>query len=246
MNNTQNDTQNIKKNTKSSVIYRTDRWYSKFIRVVGKFLMKFFWPTKIYFKDRAITDKKAIYICNHYSIYDSNPIISRVLPPKSNVLFKSDICEVMSFLIQQVGGIPINRDSSDITAVKKVLKVLANDEQILIFPEGSVNPHDIKQLLPFKEGVSSFAIKSKCAIVPMMYYRKPKLFRRNRLMIGQPFYLDEFYDDKSPDARKRATDYIYRKMLELRHDLDYFVEMLDCDMQKFQIYLQNKGDVCVY
>ncbi len=240
----ENDSNQSTSKSKNPKIYRTDKWYSKAIRVVGKSLMKLFWPTKIYFQDNAIIDKKAIFICNHYSVFDSNPIISRIFPPKANVLFKADICEVMNFLIQQVGGIPINRDASDISAVKKVLNVLNNDEQILIFPEGSVNPHDVKQLLPFKEGVSSFAIKTHCAIVPMMYYRKPKLFRRNKLMVGEPFYLEEFYGTKSPEERKRATDYIYYKMLQLRHDLDYFVEELNCDEEQFKIYLENKGEVC--
>ncbi len=219
-----------------------ERWYYKLIGHVGRFIIRFLWPAKIYYKENAILDRRAIFICNHCSSFDANPIISQVFGKNSNVVLKSEAAKSQFFArcLKQVGGIPIRRGASDIDAVKKVLGVLNNDQQILIFPEGTRNRKNDKEMLPFKDGVATFALKTKCEIVPMMYYRKSRPFRRNRILVGEPFDLSQFYGIKGSEVRKDATDYIYSKMQELREEIDYFVEVLHCNKAKFDAYLQEK------
>lgn len=219
-----------------------ERWYYKLIGVVGRFIIRFLWPAKIYYKENAILDRKAIFICNHGSSFDANPIISKVFGKNSNVVVKSEAAKSPFFsnCLKQVGAIPIQRGASDIDAVKKVLGVLNNNKQILIFPEGTRNRGNDMEMLPFKDGVATFALKTKCEIVPMMYYRRSRPFRRNRILVGEPFDLSQFYGIKGTAVRKDATDYIYNKMQELRTDINYFVEELHCNKKKFGLYLQQK------
>ncbi|MGN0771810.1 MAG: lysophospholipid acyltransferase family protein [Christensenellales bacterium] len=227
----QTKTKKAKKQPQDWLIFRI-------IGKIGRFLAKFIWPTFIYGKKNIVKGRKSIYICNHLDALDPFVIVGRVLKDESNVVMKSSLAEsafIRYSLYNIAGGIPIRRNENDIVAVKKILGVLNNKNQpILIFPEGTRNPHDIKEMLPFKDGTAVFALKTKCEIVPMLYYKKIGPFRINRLFIGKPFTLDEFYSTAVADAKRPATDYIYDKMLELRSEIDFFVEKCNCDKNKFK------------
>lgn len=218
------------------------RWLYRLTANLVKCLLWFFWPTKVYFRERFKDDKRAILICNHYGFFDSNPMLIKVFGKKSNILLKSEITrsKFIRECFKEVGGIPIRRGDSDIAAVKQVLKVLNNDEQILIYPEGTRNPHGIKEMLPFKEGVATFALKTKAQIVPMLYYQRPAPFRRNRLMIGEAFDLAEFYGQNVHEVKQEATTYVYRKMEELREQIDILVERFHGNERKYRAYLAQE------
>lgn len=210
-------------------------WFYRFVGKVGRWVLRFLWPTHILFPQNFVHDRKAIIICNHYGLADANPILSRLFGKKSNVVFKSELARfhVVAEVLKQVGGIPVRRGESDITAVKKVLGALNREEQVLIFPEGSRNPRNIKEMLPFKDGAAMFALKAKCEIVPIMHYRRPRPFRKNYMIVGKPFDLSDYYTQKLAEAKQPATDYIERKMLELRRMLDCIVEQFHGNLKKF-------------
>lgn len=222
------------------------RWIYRATANFVKCLLRFFWPTKIYFKERFQDDKRAILICNHYGYFDSNPILVKIFGKRSNILLKSEITssKFVRECFREVGGIPIRRGDSDIAAVKQVLKVLNNDEQILIYPEGTRNPHGIKEMLPFKEGVATFALKTKAQIVPMMYYQRPAPFRRNRLMVGEPFDLSQFYGQNMHDVKQAATDYVFRRMQDLRAEIDILVEQFHGNKKKYLADYRRRTAQC--
>lgn len=213
-------------------------WY-RFLGKIAKFLMRMLWPTKIYFKENFITQGRAIAVCNHYSKMDSNAILSKLFGKKSNVVIKSEACDkpFIARIIEEIGGIPIRRGESDVSAIKKIINILNNDEQLLIFPEGTRNPQDIKEMLPFKDGAATFAIKTHSPIVPMMYYRFPRAFKKNTLVLGEPFTLEAFYGRKMHDCKDEATAFIRSKMEELRIEVDLLVEKFKGNKKK---YLQFK------
>ena len=216
----------------------------RIIGKVGRFLAKFFWPTFIYGKRNIVKGRKSIYVCNHLDAFDPFVIVGRVLKEESNVVMKSSLADnafLRYSLYNIAGGIPIKRNENDVAAIKKILGVLNHKNQpILIFPEGTRNPHDIKEMIPFKDGTAVFALKTKCEIVPMLYYKKIGPFRINRLFIGKPFDLSDFYSQNVADAKSSATDFIYQKMLALRAEMDFFVEKCHCNKKKF-LALRGEG-----
>lgn len=121
-----------------------------------------------------------------------------------------------------MGCIPVKRGEPDIDAYKSVMQVLNDGKNILIFPEGTRNREGSKELAPLKNGVSSFAIKSGKPIIPMLFYRMHRVFRRNYLIVGTPFYLtDEGFDRRH---LTEATEFVTEKMYELRDEVDQIVE----------------------
>ncbi len=234
---TTTDRVQVDKHVKEAKKHPQDWLIYRIIGKVGRVLAKFIWPTFIYGKRNIIKGRKCIYICNHLDALDPFVIVGRVLKEESNVVMKSSLANsafLRYSLYNIAGGIPIKRNENDVTAVKKILSVLNQKNQpILIFPEGTRNPHDIKEMIPFKDGTAVFALKTKCEIVPMLYYKKIGPFRINRLFIGKPFDLSQFYSQNGADAKSMATEFIYQKMLALRAEIDFFVEKCHCDKKKF-------------
>ena len=64
-------------------------------------------------------------------------------------------------------------------------------------------------------------IKSQSPIRAALFYRKPKVFRRNYLIIGDEFSLETFYGQKiSADVLSEASKIIGQKFDELREKFD--------------------------
>ena len=60
-------------------------------------------------------------------------------------------------------------------------------------------------------------------------------------MVGTPFYLDEFYDKKIGDVREAATEFIYKKMQELRVEIDILVEKCKGSKKRYLKYKKNQS-----
>ena len=61
-----------------------------------------------------------------------------------------------------------------------------------------------------------FAVKSKSPIVPIWISKKPKVFRKTKIVIGEPYELSEFYDKKLDEKTlKKAGEIVNKKLIEL-------------------------------
>ncbi len=212
--------------------------FMRFMVWLIKRLMLLLWPTKILFKERFNVTGRAIVTCNHYGSFDTNPIINAFYKNKPvSILLKKELMEKDDFkarFLDEIGGIPVNRHQADITAIKRALKALNSNQQLIIYPEGTRNRKDTKEMGKIEEGTAMFAIKAKAPIVPLMYYRCTKWYRKNYLLVGEPFTLEEFYEDKSPDVKKRATQVIVKKYAELRKEIDEIVEVYKGSEKKYK------------
>lgn len=225
----------IKKKTKKKGGFY--RFLAAFVRKV----MGIIWPTKIYFKDNFPQNTKAIVVCNHYTALDPCVIISKLLGKNGKVLMKEEIMKnpVVAKVATELGCIPVKRGEADIAAVKNILLALSKNQPVLIFPEGTRNRSGSKEMLPLKQGVATFAIKAKAPIVPLLYYKKTGPFKRNKLIVGAPFYLDEFYDKKANSVKEEATQLIEDKMKQLRAELDILVEKCRGNKKKYFKYVKE-------
>lgn len=175
------------------------------------------YPTKFVGKNN-IPKGACIIASNHTSNLDAVLLAVHTWEKKYYVakkeLFKSKL--IGSFL-KSMGAIKIDRQSTDVAAIKNCMKVLKENKKLVIFPEGTRNKNEDMQLGEVKHGVAMFAIKAKVPIVPMFIAKKPKLWRRNKVVIGKPFTLEEFYGQKlDNDVLQKASDIVAEKMNELR------------------------------
>ncbi len=202
--------------------------FYRFLRVFLHPLEAMLWPTKIVGIEnvKEVEGKRAIFTCNHYSKVDTLLPCFALFKREAHILAKSELFEsgMGGWFLHKMGAIPVRRGEADIDCVKCVLRLLNDDKQLMIFPEGTRNRQGTQEMAEFKSGTARFAVKTKSPIVPMLYYAPPKLFKRNYLYIGKPFTLEEFYGDRSRDAMDRATEVVRQKMDEVRALVNAYVE----------------------
>lgn len=196
----------------------------KVLRAILRPFIALFFPTKVIGKENFINGK-AVVICNHYSTADSLIIGAKFFKKSINCVAKKEAFsnKFVGWLFTKLGAISVDRESPGLTTHKKIMSVLHNDDTLMIFPEGTRNKEDTHELAPLKQGAALYAIKGKASIVPMLFYHSPKMFRRNYLIIGKPFTLEQFYDKPGSQIKEEATELLTAQMNKLRLEINNYV-----------------------
>ncbi len=175
------------------------------------------YPTKFIGKNN-IPKGPCIIASNHTSNLDA-VLLAVHTWEKKYYLAKKELFKNKCFglVLKSFGAIKIDRQTTDVGAIKKCMKVLKQGKKLVVFPEGTRNENKDMQLGEVKHGVAMFAIKAKVPIVPMFIAKKPKFWRRNRVIIGEPFSLEEFYGKKlDNEVLNIASEVVANKLDILR------------------------------
>lgn len=188
-----------------------------FCQIIATPFVRFCYPTKFIGK-KHIPKGSCIIVSNHTSNLDVVNLATHTWEKKyylaKKELFKS---KFVGGFLKSFGGISIDREGNDLGAIKESLKVLKNGKKLVIFPEGTRNNNENMELGEVKQGAAMLAIKAKVPVVPMFVLKKPKFWRRNKVFVGQPFELSEFYGKKlSAEELAGASKMIENKLNELR------------------------------
>ena len=173
-------------------------------------------PFKLVRKEK-VKDGACVLVGNHYRIWD---IVHMACTTREKVHFitKKQLYKnkFLAHLCDIVEAIPVSRDGQDAKAVMTALRYLKNGDKISMFPEGTRNRTD-EDLLPLKGGAAMFAIKAKAPVYPVMCPHKTRLFRRTKILVGDPIDLSAFYDRRlTAEDYEEAEEIIREKMLETK------------------------------
>ena len=117
-----------------------------------------------------------------------------------------------SWWMDNVGCIPVDRDGSDLAAIKRVLQTLKTGKALILFPEGTRSPDGTLQ--PPKGGVGLIAAKTQVPVLPARIFNSHVAFGRDGgLRIGTPvsvtfgplLYPADYDDPKSGKDRYQRT-----------------------------------------
>lgn len=127
---------------------------------------------------------------NHTTNWDAI-ILDIYLHKKIRFLAKKELFKnkFSSYILKRLGAISIDRDKPEMSSFKAALKVLKDQKVLGIFPEGTRNKTNEK-LLDIKSGAVTFASKGQTYILPLIIYNKVRVFRRNYILVGEPFKLE--------------------------------------------------------
>ncbi|MGN1208152.1 MAG: lysophospholipid acyltransferase family protein [Christensenellales bacterium] len=172
--------------------------------------IKILFPVKIVGRKNLIKGK-ALLCCNHQSNIDTFPILYAG-KTKVYALCKKELCNTKfkAWFMKKMGAIPINRAKPEISAIKKCFEILNKNKNLLIFPQGT--RMNTEEAIGIKEGVAMFALKNKAPIIPMVYLKKNKVFRKNTLVVGKPI---EFDLDYNKENMQIVINTLEQKMNEL-------------------------------
>ncbi len=106
---------------------------------------------------------------NHASHLDP-PIVGSQVARQMRFFARKSLwnSRLSSWWLDQVETIPVDRDSGDIGAIKRVLQALKEDRAVVLFPEGTRSPDG--QLQKAKAGVGLMACKTGVPVVPCRVY----------------------------------------------------------------------------
>ena len=102
--------------------------------------------------------------------------------------------------------------------------MLKGGDVLAIFPEGTRNKVN-NELQPLKPGAGMLAFKAKVPIVPVIIDKKAHVFRKAKLLIGKPLYLDEYYGRKlDAELHEEINEKVRNSMLETQKELRAMLE----------------------
>lgn len=196
---------------------------NKFVVGLVKFarrIVRLFFPVKVY-GETNIPNKKSLIISNHISGWD--PLIYTMWTKNIiSFVYKAEFRKsgFLKWVFDGLDFVPVRRGEVDMNATRSILRLLKEDKAVGLFPEGTRNPN-VDCLQEFHTGAALFALKTKAPIRPFYIWDKTKLMRKNYIIIGDEFTLEEFYG--RPLDRKtleEATEIIKNKVDELRIQLN--------------------------
>ena len=164
-----------------------------------------------------------IVVSNHLSNADPPMLVASIprwlhFPAKRN-LFNNPVA---SALLTNVGVHPVDRGKVNIEALKWNLKLLNEDQTIVLFPEGTRSRDgEIKRGMP---GVAYIATKSQAPILPVAisgaenipgFWRIAFPLCRVKVRIGEPFTLPVMEGTLSRPVLQHLTDMIMHRVASL-------------------------------
>ena len=172
------------------------------IKTIVKFVLILFYRIRVYGLEKIPLDGRLIICSNHASNWD--PIlISIVFPRQISWMGKKELFKnkVLAYLLNKLTVFPVDRDGSDVGAIKKALKVLKSEGTLGLFPEGTrVKSMDLNNA---KSGIALLGFKSKSPILPIYIESNYKIFSKVNIYIGEPVDLIQ-----GIDGRPSADDYL--------------------------------------
>lgn len=141
---------------------------------------------------KELKGKNYIIACNHMSNLDGVMLDIKFFK-KYRYLAKKELFKkkFMGGFMRQLGGVPVDRSQADPKAIKEIFRLLGNGKYVGIFPQGTRAKTPNIEEGSAKEGVAMFSIRTNTPVLPVMFDKKIKAFRRTKLIIGKPIYPDE-------------------------------------------------------
>lgn len=205
-----------------------------------RFILKLYngiYPNKFY-GNTKFPEGGAIILCNHFRALDP-AVIAELYPTDIYFLAKNELFhnKLFSKILYSLGAFPVNRDGSDLASLLKAVRIVKEGHKLVIFPEGTRNKTGTTKLQPLKGGSGLIAVKSRTPIIPVTMIDKSKIFRKNHVYVGEPFYLSDYYDKKLSSENVSEMEEIIRTRM-----LSTYNKLLDAVPQKVRDKVIKKND----
>lgn len=199
--------------------------FKQFIFDVGRFMG---WPLLIWFRVKKIfVNKKqrkhvkggALIISNHILYSDPMVLHCAFWYRRLHFVVMKEIFsnKFTTWLYGHCGCIPVDREKFSLKTLREIVLRLEGGNVIGIFPEGHVSFSNENPMSPFKSGAVLMAYQANVPIIPVYREIRPNVWRRQKLIIGEPIDIREKYGDNlGMDKIEEATKYLFEKEQELK------------------------------
>ena len=158
-------------------------------------------------------DEGLIVCCNHPGLRD--PVfIAESIDRQLTFMAKKELFKFKPFamLISSLGAFPVDRENSDIAAIKTAIRLLKDKRALLIFPQGTRSRKEDNN--PGKQGAVRLAILTGAKVLPVGLSENNHMFKKVRINIGEPVdysaYKKQHLENEDYDIMtKELMDTIY-------------------------------------
>ena len=172
-------------------------------------------PTKIIGK-KNVPKKGGVILCgNHQSNHDVILMMMHFRRQKNLAKIELKKAFLVGPVLAALGTIFIDRDKPGIEAFKQVNKHLKGGGAINMYPEGTrrITSEDS---LAAKNGAVMFAMKNDVSVVPYAIIRKPRWFRKNVIVVGEPFKFEQ--EKITKEVLEKNGKLLCDKIVKIRND----------------------------
>ena len=173
---------------------------------------------KVIGKENLPKDTGALICPNHVHNLDSVVIVTMLKRPV-RVLAKEELFSNagLRWLAGIFGVYPVKRGKADLQAIKISLKLLKNDEFLLMFPEGTRN--GLEKGKKAKNGAVLIASTAEKPIIPIGVQGSFKPFRKVILNIGKPIDYSKYKEEvKDKEKASELTEKLMKEIVRLRDE----------------------------
>ncbi|MEO6784745.1 MAG: lysophospholipid acyltransferase family protein [Chthoniobacteraceae bacterium] len=193
---------------------------------LSKFIAQSLFDLRVYGQDNIIEDGPALLAMNHQSFLD---------PPFAGISCKREVfylarkslfdIPVLGPIIRRLNVIGVDRDGSDVAALKAVIRVLRSGGCTVVFPEGTRTRDG--SLQPARAGAGFIIAKTLAPVVPMRIFGAYEAFPRDSkfprptpvtVVVGEPMRFTA--RDVQGDPRivfQRLSEQVMEKIAALKN-----------------------------
>ena len=161
----------------------------------------FFWHPvlRVYGRENIPQEGRLMICANHRGAADPIWLVLAMrLGHVPRIMAKKEVMEVpvLGWILKKFGVFGVDRENVDVNAVKTGLRCLNQDQQLLVFPEGTrLKPG---QRVEPKRGAVMMAARTNTPILPVYLSIERHPFSPMTCVFGKPYFV--------PVEGKRATD----------------------------------------
>ncbi len=147
-------------------------WFSRLYRI------------EVTHRERVPAEGPVILVANHESMLDPW-ILAMATPRPIRYMAKAELFEypVLKSIMRTFGTFPVERGTGDRAAVGRAAELLAHDQVLGMFPQGTSLPHRNR---PWMRGAARLALASGTKIVPVCIVGSEKALRPRKFKLGLP------------------------------------------------------------
>ena len=158
----------------------------------------------------------AVICCNHCGITDPFWVIAwSRLKRLPRTMAKKELYKwkTLAWACEKFGAFPVDRGAPDINAIKTAMQVLKSDNKLLIFPEGT-RVKKGKKSEPHS-GALLIAARMKAPVIPTYLSVKRGLFRKVRLIFGEPYFPEYAGPKPTGEELEQRTKEMMEKIYQM-------------------------------
>ena len=151
-------------------------------------LIHILWRIEVIGLDRVPRDRPVVLAPNHISDLDPVFVLGMIFDfHRYRILAKKELFQnpILRWFLRKVGAFPVDREGSDVQAMKTAMKCLQEGDKLLLFPEGTRVQSEGDASA--KGGAVMFATRTGVPMIPIYCGEKHKFFRRSRVVFGEPY-----------------------------------------------------------